>query len=369
MESRLSQSMDTHWDHEPVQGVGRALRCAPAFGGSLSRSPGRAAGKGLPALPLRFMESRAFQKLDTHWDHEPGQLVGRALRCAPAFGGSLSRSPGRAAGKGLPALPLRFMDRLWSRRRGVIARGVAALFLVFFGMAASPSSRAASGLDESAFDAAAKLYEGGHPADAAAAYERLVSQGVVTPAVLFNQGNAWFHAGKVGRAIVSYRKAALLAPRDEEISTNLARARAKVGAGATTVEGLGVRALRLLTPNEWAMIATAGIWIWFGMLAAAQLAPKFRPITLPLRRPVAATAIALAVLAVVAGGIADRTSAVVVAADTTARFGPLEESQSAFTLPDGAEVVVTDRKGEWLAVRDAAGRRGWVMGRNVGVIR
>ena len=89
--------------------AGRALRCAPAFGGSPSGSPGRAAGKGLPALPSRFMESRHGSRT-AHWDHEPGQVVGRALRCAPAFGGSPSGSPGRAAGKGLPALPSRFME-------------------------------------------------------------------------------------------------------------------------------------------------------------------------------------------------------------------------------------------------------------------
>lgn len=227
------------------------------------------------------------------------------------------------------------------------------------------SAQAASGLDESAFDAAAKLYEGGHPADAAAAYEKLLTNGVVTPSVLFNQGNAWLHAGKVGRAIVSYRRASALAPRDEEIFSNLARARSKVGADAVTVEGFGARALRVLTPNEWAALATVGVWAWFGSLTLGHLVPRLRGLSQAAVRPMAGLALILLALASTSAWLAGRPSAVVIAADTTARFGPLEESQTAFTLPDGAEVVVTDRKGDWLGVRDAMGRRGWVMARNL----
>ena len=62
--------------------VGRALRCAPALAGFLSGCPHRAAGKGLPALPLRFMKSEVFQALDTYWDHEPTHPWRGALRRA-----------------------------------------------------------------------------------------------------------------------------------------------------------------------------------------------------------------------------------------------------------------------------------------------
>ena len=51
----------------------------------------------------RFMESLHGSRI-AHWVPEPVQLVGRALRCAPALEGAPSRSLDRAAGKGLPAL-------------------------------------------------------------------------------------------------------------------------------------------------------------------------------------------------------------------------------------------------------------------------
>jgi SH3-like domain-containing protein len=52
--------------------------------------------------------------------------------------------------------------------------------------------------------------------------------------------------------------------------------------------------------------------------------------------------------------------AVVVATEAVARYGPLDESQSAFVLRDGAELIILDKKDGWLQVGDAHGRSGWV---------
>ena len=52
--------------------------------------------------------------------------------------------------------------------------------------------------------------------------------------------------------------------------------------------------------------------------------------------------------------------AVVVAEETPVRNGPLEESQTAFTVGDGAELLVADRKDKWVMVSAGAGRAGWV---------
>ena len=42
---------------------------------------------------------------------------------------------------------------------------------------------------------------------------------------------------------------------------------------------------------------------------------------------------------------------IVTATETSARQAPLEESQIAFTLHDGAELAVIDQKDQWLQVR------------------
>ena len=53
-------------------------------------------------------------------------------------------------------------------------------------------------------------------------------------------------------------------------------------------------------------------------------------------------------------------AAVVVVPEAVVRYGPLEESQSAFTLPDGFEVTVIDEKDGWLRVVDPGSRTGWL---------
>jgi hypothetical protein len=53
-------------------------------------------------------------------------------------------------------------------------------------------------------------------------------------------------------------------------------------------------------------------------------------------------------------------SAVVIAPEAIARHGPLDESMNAFTLHDGAEVRVLDRKDDWLLVTTDPRRTGWL---------
>jgi uncharacterized protein YgiM (DUF1202 family) len=56
---------------------------------------------------------------------------------------------------------------------------------------------------------------------------------------------------------------------------------------------------------------------------------------------------------------------VVIAPSAEVRHGPLEESQSAFTAHDGAELQVLDRKGEWLRVEAGSKRAGWIRSEQV----
>jgi len=53
-------------------------------------------------------------------------------------------------------------------------------------------------------------------------------------------------------------------------------------------------------------------------------------------------------------------TAIVVVPEATVHHGPLDESPSAFSVRDGLELSVTDRKGDWLQVTDATRRIGWL---------
>src|SRR5213596_601477 len=68
------------------------------------------------------------------------------------------------------------------------------------------------------------LYAQKDYAGAALAYEQALQAGH-SAAVHYNLGNALFKAGKIGRAILNYRRAHYIDPRDPDITGNLDFAR------------------------------------------------------------------------------------------------------------------------------------------------
>lgn len=65
------------------------------------------------------------------------------------------------------------------------------------------------------------LYESGEYAKALEIYEGLVEDGAVDPDLFYNLGNAYYKEGRPGRAVLYYKRALRLAPRDEDAQTNL----------------------------------------------------------------------------------------------------------------------------------------------------
>jgi tetratricopeptide (TPR) repeat protein len=230
----------------------------------------------------------------------------------------------------------------------------AILLLVCFALCAR-----ASGDPALAFAEANRLYEQGKFTEAAAAYEGIRASGAVSPALLFNLGNAWFKAGETGRAIAAYHEALQLSPRDPDLLANLRFARESVG--ARRAEPAWRRGLRSLTLNEWALLASAALWLWLGMVTVGVLRPGWRS-ALGVWRRLAFAALFAGVVITVAAWLdrARHPLAVVVAEEAVVRYGPIDESQSHYTLRDGAEVELLDRNGDWFQVRDAQRRTGWV---------
>jgi tetratricopeptide (TPR) repeat protein len=248
-------------------------------------------------------------------------------------------------------------------QRSVMARlaaaGRTALVLAFLLLALYPAcSRAA--LSTAAFELANKLYEEGKFAEAATAYEKLAQSGQASAALCFNLGNAFFKSGQIGRAIAAYRQAEQLAPRDPDLRANLQFARNQTQA-PTLSPGRWQRWLGRLTVNEWTLLAAVAVWLWLLLLALLQWRPALKP---ALRSYVLALAILAGVLCVCAAAALRETrftrTAIVITRDAVARYGPLAESPTAFTVHDGAELRVLDQKDDWLQVSAGPRKVGWL---------
>jgi len=218
------------------------------------------------------------------------------------------------------------------------------------------------------FAAANKLYAEGKFADAAAAYENILKTGTQSPALLFNAGNAEFKAGHLGKAIAAYRQAEQLEPRDAELRANLAFVRNKVQ-GATLRESRWQNWAGSLTLNEGALLTAVFFWALFGLLILRQIRPALAP---RLRSAMQLTVVLVIfsglVLALQTNSHFHSAVAVVTNADATARSGPFDEAQNAFTAHDGAELRVLDRHDDWVQAANTAGKIGWLNTNQVAVL-
>ncbi|HET7624172.1 MAG TPA: tetratricopeptide repeat protein [Verrucomicrobiae bacterium] len=218
----------------------------------------------------------------------------------------------------------------------------------------------ALGADASAeFDAANKLFEQGKFKDAASAYEKMLASGAQSPALYFNLGNARFKAGEVGRAVAAYRRALQIAPRDPDVRANLEFIRNQVQS-PTLPPGPWQSWFEKLTLNEWTVLTFAAFWVFLILLILMQLRPALRK---PLRIFAVLSAVTTVLLACCLGAVISMRStkiAIVTVDNVSVRNSPFEESQSAFTAHDGAELRVLDSKNGWLQVSAGNRRIGWL---------
>jgi tetratricopeptide (TPR) repeat protein len=211
------------------------------------------------------------------------------------------------------------------------------------------------------FDAANKLYEQAGFAQAAQQYQKLIEAGGASPVLHFNLGNALFKSGQIGRAVYNFRVAQRLAPRDADIRANLEFARRLVRGGIVAETPWWQRLLTNFTIDEFAMCAAVLVWLWFAALALGQWRESLRDLLSGWTTGFGIAACAAVVLVSLAWHQnRGNESGVVIAQEAVVRFGPLEESASAYTLRDGSEVAVLDEKEAWLQVADETHRAGWV---------
>ena len=197
---------------------------------------------------------------------------------------------------------------------------------------------------------------------AAGLCQEILDAGVVSGAVLYNQGNAFMRAGHRGRALAAYRRALRYRPRDEFLQANLRFARGdNPTAGRRAVieylffwqDWLGYREKFIL------LAAPGGVTFVLGLLVL------FRRRRVYFRLALAGVGVTL--LAAASAGydwyrFDCLTHGVVIRKEVIARKGNATTAEPAFTEPlsEGAELRLAQRRGDWLLIRLPGGGQGWV---------
>ncbi len=218
------------------------------------------------------------------------------------------------------------------------------LLLLLLGTAPSP-------LRATSFDEANAAFASGDYAKAAAtSQELIVSQGS-SAARLYHLGNAQFKLGQFGPAILSYERAALLAPRDRDIQTNLKAARqaASTPASATALTWWRMP-LGWLSLREWSFLTVSGLLLVTLPLLTWAIAGLARR---PWLRPAAQASLTCGLILTVPGILAlttrsrEKTIGIITAEKPSLRLSPFPEATATDSPGTGRRVILTDSRPGW----------------------
>lgn len=210
---------------------------------------------------------------------------------------------------------------------------------------------------DAVFVEAATAYDAGDYAAAIALYERLHAEGWQVAELYYNLGNAYYRQGKPGLAVLHFKRALALAPRNAHARHNLEFVLRAADAVQPTQMGWA-RLLRRLRLSEWVMLAVIAWWmlmwqwvrrIWFDK-------PFWGGWLLPAWMVAGLLALAGILLHV---DLQQRPEYVITTPGQEALFAPLDSATAHFTLPEGSIVRIVDYANGWYRIR-LDQKEGWI---------
>lgn len=205
-------------------------------------------------------------------------------------------------------------------------------------------------------------------------YNKILSMGVSSAKIYYNIANAYFKDNQIGKAILNYRRASLLAPSDKDIAYNLRIITAThVKDRIEEVPELFIvsffRSIRgSLSSNMWATISLVLLLIAMSSTIVYLISRKNR-----LRKVgffVSLACIALFVVSLIFA-INQRkefmlhNEAIVMSSAVAVKSSPNSSSKDIFILHEGTAVEINSTLADWSEISIADGNKGWIPNRSI----
>jgi hypothetical protein len=182
---------------------------------------------------------------------------------------------------------------------------------------------------------------------------------------LYNLANSYARAGEPGLAVLNYERAALLAPDDADINSNLEYVRSWAHV-PTEPRNRFARIVQATSPAVAAWIGVLGIALLGAGLLARKTAPRFKR---------AGTGSVLLGVALIALSVSNAAllwprmhEAVVLVNQTPARVSPVPMGDTTFVLLEAETVTIRAEHEGFVLIRTRGGRSGWVAHTNLGAV-
>ncbi len=258
--------------------------------------------------------------------------------------------------------------RCGESRWGRSVQNINLLFVLVLVLTTLASTLSIAQTPEQVFDRGNQLYQQAKFADARDAYESILHNGLVSGELYYNLANTYYKLGDIGKAILNYERARRFMPNDDDVNHNLQLANLMITDKIEPTPRLfiwdywdGIKAAFSLNAITW--IAYGLFVLLVGSLSLVVVARTYR-----LRRfgvLSAGTSLVALILCITLfvgklGELTRLNAAVVTAKITTVKNSPDPKSSDAFVLHSGVKVTITDSVNEWVKVRLADGKVGWM---------
>ena len=201
--------------------------------------------------------------------------------------------------------------------------------------------------------------------EAASRYQQLLSGAPDNGHLQYNLGNVLFESGRLGDAILAYRRALAVQPDHAAARENLAYARTTCAVQIDPMPSMQARDAILqrtsfLSDTSWLFVASVAYVMFWGLLAWPGMAKRHWPVVIGVLIIVLGATMPLVARRWAHDGM--RHEAVVLRSDLTVRKGHGDGFDPAFEPPlsVGVEVEIRDERGDWAQIRVGAGLEGWV---------
>jgi tetratricopeptide (TPR) repeat protein len=207
-------------------------------------------------------------------------------------------------------------------------------------------------------------------------YNKLISQGYEGASLYYNLGNAHYRLGKVGYAILYYEKALKLSPADEDAKHNLAIAKLNIKDKVDELpqffifniwEGL----LASFSVSGWTyfvyvvyiLLLLCVIAYFFSRSSTQQRLSFFSGVGLS-----ALLILLIILLTVKINKEYNIKNGIIVENVITVKSSPDNSSKDEFVVHEGLKVRLEDKVDDWVKIRLADGKIGWISEKSIGVI-
>lgn len=218
------------------------------------------------------------------------------------------------------------------------------------------------------FEAANRFYKEKKYDAAISAYTDLINAGNSTAEVYFNLGNAYYKTGQLANAILSYERAKIIQPGDEDVQFNLRMAYANTVDKIEPVPMLFYQRwwqsfLQIVSPAVWGGISVSCIWL---TLATGLLYIFARTINAKRNYFLITLGFLAVSLFVVYISYASHEAlngsrgAIITEPSAYIKSSPEEKSTNLFMLHEGTRVELLEESEGWQRIKIANGNVGWV---------